>query len=594
MNQPIKYVNKANRTTIQPKILGRQPSILTSNKSLEPKSSGSIPNGFLRKVNFMEKYPQNLRTYIKDCFAQCTDDKSRDIISSKLMEMINRFTSQGTINQHDWSSQPIVTVEDKPPTPPPSATSEENIPPPPQPFPQYPSRPKQAFDSSFMTAKQSQSNYNYPANPPYPQSNYFPPPPPPPPPQYPPYTNHPPPEYNQGYSQNYYQNPPQYPPSNNFEPPTPPQYNSLQNYNSNPRQPPPPPEIQPPIDNNNSYPKTQQYQSPASYSPGQSIPHTSKPMQSLPNKWSSNPLPPKAQGVFYTPGKELETHQESQNIQPEATFQKKKEKKKKFEQAPVNFVPNTPVRQLSQEKEEIVVPQIVGTSQKLEKQYLRLCGDQEIDPSLLRPLPVLKKSLEYCLDKFRQSGDYEYISEQLRSIRQDLKVQNIEDPFNVLVYETHSRLAIQYGDWSNFQQSVSNLEPLYNKNLGKYENICEFWTYRILFLIAVDDVEGLYSFIPKIDQQMMKDKGIQFALKAWTIASSFEWMRFYEMMKDSTPLIAGVMNLKLQSLRDKILNCIRKSFRTPDLEVYKLFLCFDDEDSLRHFLVDFNIPVPDK
>jgi hypothetical protein len=45
-------------------------------------------------------------------------------------------------------------------------------------------------------------------------------------------------------------------------------------------------------------------------------------------------------------------------------------------------------------------PPIVGTSTELEKQYLRLTGEQkDRDPSLFRPLLVLKRSFDHCMRK---------------------------------------------------------------------------------------------------------------------------------------------------------------------------------------------------
>ena len=70
--------------------------------------------------------------------------------------------------------------------------------------------------------------------------------------------------------------------------------------------------------------------------------------------------------------------------------------------------------------------QIIGTSQILEKDYFRLTTAP--DPTTVRPLEILKKSLIQLKNKWK-SGNLEYIHicSQLKAIRQDLTVQNIRN-----------------------------------------------------------------------------------------------------------------------------------------------------------------------
>jgi len=136
-----------------------------------------------------------------------------------------------------------------------------------------------------------------------------------------------------------------------------------------------------------------------------------------------------------------------------------------------------------------------GTSSALEKSYLRLTSAPK--PSTIRPLKILKESLRMVKEKYIQDEDYSYVCDQLKSIRQDLTVQNIYNNFTVHVYETHGRIALESGDLSEYNQCSSRLQEMKLRGLKTSQD--EFDCYRILYCMIQNNWLELVGVLKDLD-----------------------------------------------------------------------------------------------
>ncbi|EJU03478.1 hypothetical protein DACRYDRAFT_21062 [Dacryopinax primogenitus] len=169
---------------------------------------------------------------------------------------------------------------------------------------------------------------------------------------------------------------------------------------------------------------------------------------------------------------------------------------------------------------------IVGRSKDLEKSYLRLTSDA--DPANVRPLEVLVQALEVVLKKYKaQTVKYDYVCDQLKSIRQDLIVQRIQKSFTVKVYEIHARIAMEHKDLVEYIQCSSALHSLHALGLdGHYE---EFLAYRILYFVYTKSRSDLNALIAQLTPAQKATPCIRHALDVQKATATNNYHAFFDL-----------------------------------------------------------------
>ncbi|KAK8176131.1 SAC3/GANP domain protein [Phyllosticta citrichinensis] len=226
---------------------------------------------------------------------------------------------------------------------------------------------------------------------------------------------------------------------------------------------------------------------------------------------------------------------------------------------------------------------VVGICQNLEKRYLRLTAPPK--PETVRPLPVLEKTLEHLKAKWKKEGNYAYICDQFKSLRQDLTVQHIKNEFTVTVYEIHARIALEKGDLGEYNQCQTQLRALYAQNLGGHP--AEFLAYRILYFIYTQNRTDMNEVLADLTSADKSQPAVKHALDVRSALALGNYHKFFRLYLDTPNMGAYLMDMFILRERLAALANMCKAYK-PHLDIRFLTdeLGFESFQDCLQFLCD--------
>jgi hypothetical protein len=228
----------------------------------------------------------------------------------------------------------------------------------------------------------------------------------------------------------------------------------------------------------------------------------------------------------------------------------------------------------------------IGTCLELEKSFLRSSACDLPDPSLIRPQAVLEQALKGIITKTTSKSSYDWANDQLKAIRQDLKYQNINNEFMVIVYETHVRLAIEFGgpDYNELNTCLTQLKEVNQLNA---ENNLYFLLYHVYCVVRYHSktskiVLALFNVSDELQTEALK---IYFSLSNWV-----EFFTRCQTFENTSRLGKLILDSILDVVRVEALRkiCITTPKQIP-LTLLNNLLFLNDERCRKKFKAKFPV-----
>jgi hypothetical protein len=215
---------------------------------------------------------------------------------------------------------------------------------------------------------------------------------------------------------------------------------------------------------------------------------------------------------------------------------------------------------------------------------------KEVDPSSVRPIRILLQAMDLVKSKWSAEKNYVKASDQLKSIRQDLKVQGIETEDTVKAYELHARIALEAADLNEFNQCQTQLRELYSNGLG-FENMIEFIAYRILYFTVTKSNTEMLEAMSKLTSIQKNTSEVAHALKVRHAAKLCNISQFLDLYETAPNMGRHLMTTLLDNMRIQALKRIFSSSGRTVIKVnwLRTMLYFQNNEEILNYFKNLNI-----
>ncbi|KAL0274752.1 UNVERIFIED_CONTAM: hypothetical protein PYX00_002802 [Menopon gallinae] len=262
---------------------------------------------------------------------------------------------------------------------------------------------------------------------------------------------------------------------------------------------------------------------------------------------------------------------------------------------------------------------------KTVKAFRRSAAGNKMDRSELRPFPVLLKTIQYLFTEIfpRQSDDplkvYNFMFDRLRSVRQDMVIQNLTAFECVYILEPITRFHIYFGyilvgekglDFDPFinnthlQECLKRLLVCYDESETDIVNSLSQLSVSTNYYKNRQEIEAAYLLfnLSHIEAMTRGAKLTEAYLKKEILELSFAWylknfVRAFRLLKHLSPLLLCVFSSSLPEIRKQSLEAFSQAFNSPNsaypVSHLRNLLLYEDESELIEDCKHFNIKVTD-
>ncbi|CAK9045929.1 Leukocyte receptor cluster member 8 [Durusdinium trenchii] len=176
----------------------------------------------------------------------------------------------------------------------------------------------------------------------------------------------------------------------------------------------------------------------------------------------------------------------------------------------------------------------------------------------VRPLSVLREAFQKARQRWTQKRDWSYVGEMLRSIRQDLTIQMVKDAFVVEVHEYWAQVALEFGDFKQFDQAAVQLEAYYADPAleSGAAKLKEVLAWRLLYLTVEGEGLATLEFLQRHQRHLKEGAVVKFA---WRLRRAMSQRCYPQAVKLLAPMVSTETDLPVlpESLRAELLRRAR-------------------------------------